>query len=568
VKAAHALRRLYAALMGAISNFAARRLRHNFYLLLAVLFSIVLAIDALFLRAIVDLRHRGYDIVVKSRVLVPSADPDIVIVDINEASLSAMAREYGRWPWPRQVFGEFVEQVQAQKPKAIVFDILFSDPDLLNPDSDAAFDEIIAGAERVYFPMLRLPAEDDARSELRPSMIPGLSAVPGQTPVDAPIAMVMPFFRAAFERGRLGLHNIVPDADGIARAYQVRQDVRGWRLPSLPARVAQDLGAALPDRDEILLNWRGRPFTYHYVGFSEVYLDGLNRERTRPTDEFAGKIVLIGSTAPSLFDIKATSVDRQFPGVEILATAIDNLLRGDPIRVPGSRWPAVLVALGLLWATALGFYRQIEPELFAKVFGFSQVGLLAISYLTINLTAFYVNLAGPVLFAFAYFSVAKIYAYASAKALESNLVTQTLHGHGRVVATMAVLEFQARDALAVASLLRGLKKALDKAAHDHPRDVEILRGSQRGVWGVMEPLLVVSWVHEVGDDASCAVVERELAALLASIPDLVDTERIGDESLRARGVARQVLGDAGRAPTAAQWRLLFAKALQSLEAPR
>lgn len=61
----------------------------------------------------------------------------VVQVDINEASLAAMAGDYGRWPWPRQVMGEFFEQIEKQHPKALVFDILFSDPDVLNPDSDA-----------------------------------------------------------------------------------------------------------------------------------------------------------------------------------------------------------------------------------------------------------------------------------------------------------------------------------------------------------------------------------------------------------------------------------------------
>ena len=48
-------------------------------------------------------------------------------------AFATMAKEYGRWPWPRQVLGEFLEQIEKQQPKAIVFDILFSDPDIYNP---------------------------------------------------------------------------------------------------------------------------------------------------------------------------------------------------------------------------------------------------------------------------------------------------------------------------------------------------------------------------------------------------------------------------------------------------
>jgi hypothetical protein len=88
--------------------------------------------------------------------------------------------------------------------------------------------------------------------------------------------------------------------------------------------------------EDMLLNWRGAPFTYRYVSFSDIYNDFQSKTRQRPQDEFKGKVVLIGSTAPSLFDVKPTSMARQFPGVEILATAIDNLQHDDYIRVPES----------------------------------------------------------------------------------------------------------------------------------------------------------------------------------------------------------------------------------------
>ena len=73
--------------------------------------------------------------------------------------MAAFAKEYGRWPWPRQVLGEFVENIQAQNPKAIVFDIVFTDADIYNPDSDAYFNEVITACENCFFPILRLDAQ-------------------------------------------------------------------------------------------------------------------------------------------------------------------------------------------------------------------------------------------------------------------------------------------------------------------------------------------------------------------------------------------------------------------------
>ena len=103
------------------------------------------------------------------------------------------------------------------------------------------------------------------------------------------------------------------------------------------ARVAEWLGKKPPNRNDILLNWRGKPFTYHYVSFSDVYLDMAKETPTRPANEFRGKTLVIGSTAAGLLDVRGTPLDRSFPGVEILATAIDNLRHGDWLRAPEAR---------------------------------------------------------------------------------------------------------------------------------------------------------------------------------------------------------------------------------------
>ncbi|MGH8679423.1 MAG: CHASE2 domain-containing protein [Burkholderiales bacterium] len=303
------IRRVRNAVRHAVEAVAGR-LKTNFYLYLAAAFSVLVVADALSLRAIVDMRQRTYDLMVRYRIVKPTPDPQIVIVDINEASLAAMAPDYGRWPWPRQVLGEFVEKLEEQQPRAVVFDILFSDPDIYNPDSDAYFNEVVAGTDNTYFPMLRLAPQSDRLSQVKPSMIPGALRIEGAAETGASVAIVVPFFQAVLAGGRLGTHNIYPETDGVVRSYRLWNDVDGWRLPSLPLRVSQTLDWKGSDSREMLLNWRGKPFTYRYVTFSDVYFDMQKRERIRPEDEFKDKIVLIGSTAPSLFDIKPTSMAR------------------------------------------------------------------------------------------------------------------------------------------------------------------------------------------------------------------------------------------------------------------
>jgi adenylate cyclase len=553
------LLRVYLSAYRRVAQFLASKLRRNFYLYLAALFSLAVVLDVFVFHQLVDLRQRAFDLVIKNRIVKPKPDADIVIVDINEKSLADMAPEYGRWPWPRSVLGEFVEQLQAQAPKAVVFDVLFSDADVYNPDSDAYFNDAIAATDNTFFPMLRLPEENDKLSQIKPDMIPGVKPVPGQVQQDVTVAVVLPFFKAGLDSGRLGTHNIYPDKDGIVRSYPMFHDIGGWRIPSLPLRVGEVLGWKTPERDSILLNWRGRPFTYRYVTFSDVYFDMLSREKKRPQDEFAGKVVLIGSTAPSLFDIKPTSMAKVFPGVEVLATAIDNVRHDDFIRVPRSRIPALIAALLILWATALGFYKGVEADRFQKVFGLSQIGLLVLSYLSINLTNFYLNLTGPVLIGFVYFSIAKIYQLATARVLERNLLADSLKGPGSQVATMAVFHVRGRDDATNAVFMRALKKAVDRSGRAM-KDVEVLRGKQRGVFGLFETMLVVAWTYPRDDEVQRQAVEKDANDLMAAMPKLIEANRIGGETLEEAGLHQLALGSSGTV-TAAEWRHLFAETL-------
>ncbi|MBI3221930.1 MAG: CHASE2 domain-containing protein, partial [Nitrosomonadales bacterium] len=421
-----------------LSSLLAKKWKTGFYLYLAGLFSVLVVADTALLHITANMKQGAFDMMVKYRLVVPEADRDIVIVDIDEASLAVMAKEYGRWPWPRQVLGEFVEQIEKQHPKAVVFDILFSDADVYNPDSDAYFDAAIAATSNTYFPMLRLDPEDDRLSQIRPSMIPGVQPA-ADANADATVAMVLPYFKSVLDSGRMGLHNIYPDADGIVRQYPVYRNDYGWQIPSLPLRLAQQHGYAQPGAERVLLNWRGPPFTYRSASFSDVFRDFSSQKKLRKPDEFTGKIVIIGSTAPSLFDIKPTPLSRTHPGVEILATAIDNFKHGDFLRFPDARFIYMLLTLAVIWATALGFYRNAGRDKIDRLFGASQFILLGISYASINFTNTYINLTGPVTLGLAYFTLARLYDYSTSKELEHSSVRAAEARSGELHGTLLLI---------------------------------------------------------------------------------------------------------------------------------
>ena len=100
--------------------FIVKRWKNKVYLFLAWIFTLFIVADATYFQITAKMQHAGFDLMLRYRIFTPKPDPEIIIVDVDEASLAAMAPEYGRWPWPRQVLGEFLEHLERQKPKAVV----------------------------------------------------------------------------------------------------------------------------------------------------------------------------------------------------------------------------------------------------------------------------------------------------------------------------------------------------------------------------------------------------------------------------------------------------------------
>jgi len=541
-----------------LTELLARKWKTGFYLYLAAFFSLLIAVDAVFLHLASDMKQGAFDMLVRYRLLVPKPDPNIVILDINEASLAAMSKEYGRWPWPRQVMGELVEQIEKQKPQAIVFDVLFSDPDVYNADSDSYFNAAIAKTDNTFFPMLKLDPADDKLSVLKPGDIPGVTPLGDAANPDATVAMVLPFFKAAIEGGRLGTHNIYPDKDGIARQYPVFSDSDGWSIPSLPQRIAQQYGYAQPQDASVLLNWRGPPFTYQFVSFSDVFMDMGSKNRQRPADEFTGKIVIIGSTAPSLFDLKATPMARIHPGVEILATAIDNFKHNDFLRFPEARATSLLLTLAFIWATAFAFYRDIGRDKIDLLFGASQFILIGISYASINLSTLYINLTGPVTLGLAYFSIARIYSFATSKALEHNTVRAAQQQSGELLGVLMIISLE-KQADVLNDAVREKIRLEVRRTGGKDKSVEILKGNQRGIWDLFENHLAISWLCSARDQASIDRIRQDVRQMEQSIGAIVQRHCASPTDDMVWFVHEGPVdgGDGARE----SWKMLFAHAL-------
>ena len=541
-----------------------RKLKNNFYIYLATLFTLLVLLDAGVFHVGENMRDKAFDFMVKNRVLQPKADPDIVIVDINEASLAAFAKEYGRWPWPRQVLGEFVENIQVQKPKAVVFDIVFSDADIYNADSDAYFNDVIASSDNTFFPILRLDTIEDKNSQLKFSQIPGLVASP-EANKDATLAAVLPHFDAALKAGRLGTHNVYPDADGIVREYRLFHDDYGWRLPSLPLVIAQFSGAKntvnLPK--DMLINWRGKPFTYSYATFSDVFTDLASKVKVRPENEFTNKIVIIGSTAAGLFDLKATAMDKQFPGVEILATAIDNTKHGDYLKVWRGKTPYVLMSLLLIWLTTAAFYFSVDRDKFNSIFTGGQIFLLVLSYIGVNFTNTYLDLTGQLLWAAALFGIAKIYALATDRALQRWLAFGVKGDAAEHSILMMPILVEANEPLSDA-LLKKLKRSIELASAT-PNSIEILQGTQSGIWGLFGDMILINWMYADNKAEYAAAAKQDALQISSQLPTFIANLGLPTNTITRYALHEGKLSKQTATRLASQWRTLFAQAVIKLE---
>jgi adenylate cyclase len=544
-----------------------RKLKNNFYLYLAIFFTIVMLLDAGIFHVGLNMRDKAFDFMVKNRIFQTKPDPDIVIVDINEASLDALSKEYGRWPWPRQVLGEFVENIQLQHPRAIVFDIVFSDADIYNPDSDAYFNDVIASADNIFFPILRLDPAQDKLSKLKYAQIPGLKAHQ-DADQNATIAAILPHFAGALKASRLGTHNVYPDNDGIVREYRMYHDDAGWILPSLPLVVgeqSQQNPSPLPQ--DMLLNWRGKPFSYHYVSFSDVYTDLTSQHKTRPKNEFTNKIVIIGSTAAGLFDIKPTAMDKQFPGVEVLATAIDNVKHHDYLKVWRGKTPYILMSLLLIWSTTLAFYFKVDRDRFNSIFTGSQLGLLVLSYIGINITNTYLDLAGPIVWAVALFGIAKIYALATDRSLQRWLAFDVKSDTKNLSVLIMPILIESDDVQGDA-MMKKLKRKIELASQT-PNNIEILQGIQTGIWGLFSDMIVVSWMVSDAKPDYLENAKRDANEIATQLPHFISELSLPSlTNVRYsiyEGKLTQPDNASQSASLASQWRMLFSHAIIQLE---
>ena len=377
--------------------------------LIALAAVLLIALNSMWLNLFSTLDNRLSDFFVRQVAQKLSPDSDIVIVDIDEASLAAMQDTAGSWPWPRAVHGELLQGIARQQPRAIVFDILFSEPDRYRPESDQFLNEVLHDLSYVYFPMALLEGNQSLGVPL--AELAKVIDIPHSPDADPQArAILLPPQAVAPESWRVGLINFTEDRDGIARKYELSRNVSGWQLESLPARVMRDLGYTIPRQPDISLHWRGDSHAYKHISYSELYADQSRQKPQRDPHELTGKIVIIGTTATGLHDIRATPVSSLYPGVAILATALDNLKNQRYLHAAPAYFAPLLGILLIAVQLPLFVRRRLDVFRIGGALLLLSIALLAAQYFAMT-RLYSVALLTPLVFGWGFYFAAALSEY-------------------------------------------------------------------------------------------------------------------------------------------------------------
>jgi adenylate cyclase len=366
-------------------------------LILAMQFGLVPGLDSLYQRLELFVYNQRMQAHLPEHI---EPDRRIVIVDIDETSL----REAGRWPWSRHRVAELVERLRDAGAVVIAFDVMFAEAErnpadeILNRlnqemrdsplkenlkalaptlDADAVLAQQLAGSE-VILGYTFNPGSQTVSGLLPPALSLSdstsvdLLALPAALGYTAPV----PLLQRAAAGG--GFFSIRPDVDGVIRRAPLISRYDGKLYGSLALETVrrylflQQLKlntAVINGREHIefirmdnsvriptdgygrmLIPFRGGTGSFPYVPAHEVLAGSASAEI------FTGAIVLVGTTAAGLFDLRATPLEPVYPGVEVHANLIAAMLDNHYLVVPAWADGANLVfglVVGMLMAMVM-----------------------------------------------------------------------------------------------------------------------------------------------------------------------------------------------------------------------
>jgi adenylate cyclase len=311
-------------------------------------------------------------------------DAPVRIIDLDDESL----RRLGQWPWPRSRVAELLNRLHDAGPAAIAFDVVFAEPDRSAPKAMLELWQVSPGVRR-QIEALADPDQAFAAALRRGKSVIGLALEregSGSLPTlkaryvfsgEAPQPYVPAFAGAipllpelAAAASGIGAISFIADADGVVRRVPLLLRVGDVLVPSLAAealRVAEGahnyVTLAVPEQGVGLAGVRIGSLLVPSTAQGEVWIHYTPAVAGRSipawkvlsgevaAGELAGRILLVGTSAQGLMDLRFSPLGGSIPGVEVHAQMLEQVLTGGGLENPS--WSAaiqilVIVAGGLL----------------------------------------------------------------------------------------------------------------------------------------------------------------------------------------------------------------------------
>lgn len=336
------------------------RNKYIFYLLIAICIPILISCIYIFFPNLPNsIDNSIRDNMFKMRGEIKPKSDSVVIIDIDEKSISKL----GQWPWSRDILSKILENLTISNIGVIAFDIVFSEEDRTSPHKffqklnikqknpvnyDKEFAKIIANSPTILGYQFEL-----SNKEYLKKTIPIKKAIfieknknknnDNSIKASGTILNIPILRNSAYSSG---FFNNIPDDSGIIRSVPLVISYENQLYPSLVLeiiRIALQTNDIFLNYDEngienirlseliiptdrygrMLINYRGKEKSFKYISALDIYNNNFNKE------DIKNKIALIGTSAAALLDLRATPFESIFPGVEVHANAIDNILSQD-----------------------------------------------------------------------------------------------------------------------------------------------------------------------------------------------------------------------------------------------
>ncbi len=321
-----------------------------------------------------------WDLRVRATADESKVDPRIKLVLLDQFSLDMFEHEYKRrWPLPRDFYSFVLKFLQKGGAKVAAFDILFTEAE---EQLSATEDRLLAEAAQGTVPTVSsvVPSSSSGNSDqgftLFSKRISELNAtfkysdkylssaaIRNYSSIELPVSELINASRT------FGSVREDPDSDAVFRHYSPGVFVKGVPVLSMAfatllagAKDAQELATLGVDQfldsdGRLALKFFGPSGSYKSYSLFKLVsswaeIDQGKKPEVSP-EEFRDSYVLIGYSAPGLLDLRPTPLDEKSPGVEIHATALDNLLHRQFIKKSSKVFDIVLASFFIFAATAI-----------------------------------------------------------------------------------------------------------------------------------------------------------------------------------------------------------------------